>query len=1341
MTISESDYLNLSTEAKGRQAVRSMGGYVYQLYRSLFAWLSLGEDEILLLEVAEDLAILRDELVIQTQIKDDKQSGNLTLRSASVISLINSHWDLQKSNPAKRIQSALITTASFGKENQLEFPNNLCGLDYWRISARANADISPIRDALLAINIEPEVKQFVEKSSNEELRTLLIQPITWIANSDQLPLLRLSIKDSLVRLGEKFQILSPDAEKAEHALLGAIIEVILYKPDRQVNRVDLLRHFSDAVSVSMPIQAVQQMAMAGTLFGAPTAFLPGTATISTVENFSISPRIAERNNAVSELSNICAQSGFLWLHGSSGLGKTTLAIQIARRSTAEDWIMVDLRDCDPTDVKIRLYLAARQLIDRNLRGVILDDFPAEQSSNTIFKLSQFVYEATLADAIVIATSYYEPTPQLISSFKKNAIKIKAVPYLSEHDVGELISSEKGNPEIWATPIHTFCGLGHPQLVNACILGLSSRGWKESDIFEEVVSPGPGTETRKQQDAVLRRLLTELPDHIRTLLYRLSILMPGFDESIAMSVSCSVPTIERAKESFVYLCGPWIENRGKDKFSVSPLVRNSAKDNLAPSEASSVRQSVINNLIQRKPFPLEQLSQLFLNSLIEKSREGFLYFSRLMLSNATDRQTFATLSHEVSSFSTLSSKRGEILFPEDLHLSAMLRIVQCLVAISRHSENRSEIFELMLTECNHVEHTELAAGLLITGIFLVLRDNDADISPLLWLNALSLIEISFEILTQLNVLPSRPMQDEEIQVQQLLFATQATSLKSIKALEELFQHLSSMDASLRNYYLIGLDHLDNTRLMIDNSWANESKFDSLDVDYAVKTFTKLSEISSGWGRDDVAIYCLCAQVVMLDEYQNNSEEAHRQLNAHLDKFPNNRFLLRRMQTYYFRSEKYQECLEVYERLSKTWSQGDEFDALFSTRDAARSAVELGNLQKAAELFEKGHHLAIDAGDLYIVFAASFLGDCSVAHFLLGNKKKALGYLMSSLIESERINENNGLQAKYCLSILPHVVAWMAQENSSQPNTKFIMKPGLCSDPNPDEYYNERPVVPNIAVWYRLAELENEFGLKVGAGKILREKLDGLTFLYLEITLSRSEIGSACLRHDVKSLINELPRHLFLLEKLMSLPQENSLDVIFAETVLVKPVDSSRWQEPQFFDEFRFAVLAFAVCSFCDGNDSALNDLIIELKKIMPLDSSCVFFLSLLESEEDELVNGDLFNLAATSLARTRKLKGDLNPEQAFLVTLYLALWLNQSGYHDYIAEPIVKYYYGVWNEICDAKRFLLNTPNVFVPNIKEICNGSEFTGSAFAKLCLVLDNSTAYTLPSDLLQKLKSFAII
>ena len=144
-----------------RQATDALGGYVYQLDHTVNTWLTLGDDEALHIEFAEDVAISKDGKLEIKQIK--RVAANITLRSDGVAKLIKSVWEFQKENPDRQISGALLTTSGIGKEKRISFPGNRPGLIYWRTAARAGADVEPIRTALLSLEFPIDLKTFIQE--------------------------------------------------------------------------------------------------------------------------------------------------------------------------------------------------------------------------------------------------------------------------------------------------------------------------------------------------------------------------------------------------------------------------------------------------------------------------------------------------------------------------------------------------------------------------------------------------------------------------------------------------------------------------------------------------------------------------------------------------------------------------------------------------------------------------------------------------------------------------------------------------------------------------------------------------------------------------------------------------------------------------------------------------------------------------------------------------------------------------------------------------------------------------------------------------------------------------
>ena len=67
-----------------RQAIHSLRGYAYQIWQSLYEWISLSEEEVLYLEGAEDLDRLCPQSAETTELKY-VHSGSVTLNSQDIL--------------------------------------------------------------------------------------------------------------------------------------------------------------------------------------------------------------------------------------------------------------------------------------------------------------------------------------------------------------------------------------------------------------------------------------------------------------------------------------------------------------------------------------------------------------------------------------------------------------------------------------------------------------------------------------------------------------------------------------------------------------------------------------------------------------------------------------------------------------------------------------------------------------------------------------------------------------------------------------------------------------------------------------------------------------------------------------------------------------------------------------------------------------------------------------------------------------------------------------------------------------------------------------------------------
>ena len=320
--------LTVPDAERDRQAVSSLRGYVYQLYQSLDAWLSLKRDEVLLLEVAEDFAVLAKGALTGTQVKDTAASGSVTLKSKSVRETLQSLWRFQEANPKRTVTINYLTTSQIGREKELTFPDRHTGLTYWRVAAREASDVSPMRQALLTLALPSEILDFVRTASDTQLRDKILRRIKWICGVEGLEDLDLTICDKLVYLGEESHCTSTDSEGAKDSLLAEILRKATQKHEdqRMLSRADLLRTFERSVSVSIPRSTLRQWlsVRVGKPGGESDAPISPTGLAIDLSPNDFPALFVPRQKMVTNLLSEIGRSGLLWLHGSSGVGKTLL---------------------------------------------------------------------------------------------------------------------------------------------------------------------------------------------------------------------------------------------------------------------------------------------------------------------------------------------------------------------------------------------------------------------------------------------------------------------------------------------------------------------------------------------------------------------------------------------------------------------------------------------------------------------------------------------------------------------------------------------------------------------------------------------------------------------------------------------------------------------------------------------------------------------------------------------------------------------------------------------------------------------------------------------------------
>ncbi|MBN1974988.1 MAG: hypothetical protein JW787_15210 [Sedimentisphaerales bacterium] len=1336
----QNENLIIPREQKVRQAISSLRGYSYQIYQSLASWISLKEDEILFLETAEDFAVLAKGILNATQVKDTRKSSFVTLTTKSVSKVIKSLWDFQEANPEKTICIDYLTTSKIKKERGLTFPDDHTGITYWRVAAREGTNVEPIRQGLLTLELNEKISRFIEDATPEQLREKILRRIKWHYGREDIHGLEKTILDKLIYLGEKQNYTPSDCERARDSLVVEILSTIIKENDRKLNRADLLRLFHKSCSVSMPVSSMRRKYLEATsgIMGAFSGDLVSEVNfVINVSKIPLPQRTIDRNKLVSELFSVIGQSGTLWLHGSSGIGKTILSRLIARQSE-RDWLIVPLRECSARELQFRLDRTIEALSRDRFGGVILDDFPTKYVHDCLLHLMMISSELRGMDGTILIASSKPPSPDLQNYFK--GIYTLLVPYLSIDEVTELVELAGGDSKKWAGVIYASCGPGHPQLVQARISGLSQKNWPKEELLSGFYpSFGTAKEIDSQRDSIRERLLSEIPENAQALLSRLSLIIGYFDRELAIEISEVNPKITQAGENLDVLIGPWIEMQAKDRFRISPLVSDAGIKNLSKSMQSEVHKRIVDQLITRHPFPADFLGSLLGHALCSRHEGGLMWLAMAVLHTPHENRKMITEQLFVLQF--LDSCDKKPIFPENLLVSSMLRLAQFKVtAWSNRTENLPAITDQLFTEARALERTDISAGFLFLTINTVLIERNLNISPKKWMPLLLELEKAIsckgELAEFVRTLDPVKKGIDGYSVPQFLFALRATSLKSIDELFELFSELENLSYRRRKTLLSSLAMVPSgKRLMIDSAWLSESRTENMDGVASAEKFRQLAKIAEKWGERKIAVDCEYARAVMLDEYANDSDGALASLNEAEEKYPNNVRLIRQRASVYYRKGDHPTALEIIAGIADVIPEEEHIDRAFALREAGISAAETGDFDKASHFFSDACKAAYASTDNMRPMAIGLKGDHAFAKFKSGNKREALNLMHQAIIDAEQLNPQLGKKQKYCRLILGNLILWMQEQVRGNPllegNIQII--PGCCSNPEPSEKIMEFASQPFLAYWYHLAILEAMLGMDSCVLKDLRKRTQTERILSCELYLNHQLMAKYIFTIDTETFFSYLPEYIvkavYMSEYIKNSKRENIYDFMSDDFPLMKKED---WKDKLHLWLAKDAIIALTVAATCTQVSNFLKILQYHANAITTLKPFIRCF------KKDSCKTRDLHEVFAYCLGRILDEKALLSPDDIFIITYRSWDYLRHSNFRDTLEDMVTDYFIGKWQDILKNQRFNLKQPMINAPAIQNILKEETKGISKIAALVLVAENAVKYQLTIKQRSELTNF---
>lgn len=663
---------------RDQDAWAAFRGYVYQVNLTLDRWVELEPGEVVELERGEDVDLLgraadaegdtRERLLEQVKHLD----GRVTLRSGPAREFLANAHAHREANPGLRLRFRFTTTADPTTERGTSMPGQVPGILAWeqvRDGSWPEDDLAgafaAIRDLLTSANAPDGVREPVWAGFQGFVREADVAKLAEFIRSCEWSTQHVAAADYEERLQAKLIALgmAPDSATATslYDRLLAFTFRLLSTPGRKrltrealreevrlwragvpldpedARRVRELREIVKALedrvgAVESEVRELRVVTEGSAAILDTLARRQGIAAaveyVARVVSLDEPPQVdraSERSMTVAEVLRLRGDASWIALHGLSGIGKSQLALLLAR-AVADSRIWLRFRDLTIPESCLRLDAALAQLagvpppdtvgtteitaadaraaLARVEPGaaVVLDDLPRYRGGDELsVRIATLARLARERGVLILSTSAYAVPTAVLEGFSSGQVLSLAAPPFTVEEVRDVLSAY-GAPELWqgegiAQLVHAATG-GHPTLVRACARDLASRGWAAG--MPALVRVMASEFASGVNDETVRALIDSAPDAAaRELLFRLNLVGTEFTTDEVHLLAGIDPAIPQPRSHLDPLLGLWVQSDGGGRYSVSPLVRPLGGSELDPETRRSCHARLAGQIVSRQ----------------------------------------------------------------------------------------------------------------------------------------------------------------------------------------------------------------------------------------------------------------------------------------------------------------------------------------------------------------------------------------------------------------------------------------------------------------------------------------------------------------------------------------------------------------------------------------------------------------------------------------------------------------------------------------------------------------------------------------------------------------------
>lgn len=1172
----------------------------YQILQTVSAWLDLRGNDLIYVEGAEDFDIHSNERAEAVQVKTSPQP--ISLGQKEILKTLNNLWKLRQQTPGRAVVMRFLTLAPFTVEKGSPFGAGVAGLDLWQRRPLNDDEAFQLAKFLAKqAHLDPGFLIWLERANPSQIRRELVEIMTWQPQAEEAHFVERGIHNKLVTFAEKRGRAPASLIKQVAVRLKDEIWKILREPaPRQLDIFRIEELWEDVTRVSIPRSA--QEALFNTIASQPPTQPNRPPDILRMGVPPLPGAVAQRTELVAQWRALLSNGGLLNLHGSTRMGKTTLAKLIASADSGE-WRWWSAARKTPDEILRELSMLAMEVARLpDVADVVLDDldFSPATAQGMDEALGDLLALVNGRRGRILITSQKPLPVRLQHALGISAGQIVAVPRLEEDEVAELAFA-LGCKDVrrctdWSRLVWASTA-GHPQLAAVRLLALREQEWPS--ITVESITSGVAAVDAEKADA--RELLDGLPQPQRELLHRLSVFPVAFRRDHAVAIGAAPPPVGSPGNAFNPLIGPWVEPLHADYFALSPLLADGARAALAPVDFKKLQNQAARVLLETKPVSTSEGAKAFL--LLWQTRYGDALLGLAGSCVDMDKELFASLAEELWWFTMVAATPGQQLYSENPSISLNLRWFQFRVALSSAPERATSLVAAWRWELENGSHPEPT---LLRFIFAgeILPLHQVPISGGMVIALLHDMEVAMMEYPDMPLPESLPLSeiDESGHFPELDDLVSALSFVSsqrctnIGYLEEFLTVLDDEEPQFRERILLGfVGGGICVQMALDRAWLSESERQVPDWARCLKVFEQAFALGMKWECSPLAVAAMRGICVVLDEYIKDHQAAHKAL----DRMATSGGLAihaihDRRACIYFSEKNYSSAENEWRQALAEWPKKvASFDtgAAFAARSAGVSAARQERWEAAAEWFIQIVERLPTKNET--AFMAGAYADAGFCLWKAGKPRE----MMSALIEAWRLAETlplgrEDLRAFTTRKTIGHVIAWL-HGTATDFGVGELNEPiaGTCSSAETPEAMRELPETENAAIWLFLMRIERELEVGNLAATLGRDALAATRNPALRSLASVEKITQMVIAGDVRDLPSEI----------IAMTQAVHLSASLAPVHLAAPVIRVSPKDFEKTDSNRGASIFLAALVAAQARGSSWQDLLKDWRNSLPEDA--------------------------------------------------------------------------------------------------------------------------------------------